>query len=704
MFLLMFLLFFPARTKLYAKECRNFSCKSSEEISVSEIFDEEIPDEEIFDEEIFNSGYYDEDFFEDEFFPVLEEEAGLSIVGTRQSSQQMAVVDRVDIEQRGAGDLASLLQEAFSLNIAQYGPYGSQTSVHLRGYSSKRIAFLIDGVPANSVMDGGFDINQIDINSIERIEVIYGGSDSKFNVSGAMGGVINIITVKRQDPGWRFSGSVSNTSTMPGEYRDHNGERESPHWEDFFDTQSITFSTAYGSDGFSVRGSVFANRAANHFVYTDHFSHLRRKENNEVWDAGANASFVWELIDLNKLIATTNFYYGNKNIPISGFSSIFGAQEEFSSRQTIMLDMPHAFHDDLAAEAALSWHFARLDYVSPAVMGELVPLNFSRHDQNSLSVINRWAWCPGERLTLRSGFDYRFIQLDSTEIGNRSRHDGGVYLTAELKPVWQFQIIPSVKLALTNAGPINITAIPKLGLLWNVTDFLIFKNNYFRCFKFPEFEELYWTGGGGFGNPDLRPEDGWGGDIGAEWSLNRLPLAFGLTLESVFFTQWMKDSIHWYSGSSGVWRPENAGEALFFGLDNSVHFKIPVSLGPVKQISPSFTYKYLHSYLLSFGYTFTSNNRIPYNPVHTIGCDLDISWESGSVIISAHYESVRYHDRANLIELEPQLLLNATVNQAITENTEAFASLRNILNTSYESFYAYPMPGITLTLGMRVQF
>jgi len=646
---------------------------------------------------------YSQDYFEDDdYFLELEEESSLTVVGTRQTSQQMAVIDREDIEQRGAQDLASLLVEVLDLNIARYGAYGSQTSIQLRGYSTKRVALLIDGVPANSAMDGGFDINQIDLNSIERIELIYGGSDTKFNVSGAMGGVINIITVKKQAPGWSFGGAVSNTSAIPGEYRSQDGKSQSPNWEDLFDAQNISVSAAYGgnADGsgrFSFRGGVFANRAANHFIYTDHFSYLRRKDNNEVWDTGANLSFVWQLGDYSRLIASTNFYYGDKNIPTSGFSSIFGNQEDLISRQTIMLDMPRAFHDDLATEASLSWNFARMDYTSPADV-------LSRHNQNNLSAINRWAWYPGERLTLRSGIDYRFIYLDSTEIGNRGRHDGGIYLTAEYRPLKEFQIIPSVKAVFTSGGSADVTFVPKLGLLWNVTDFLIFKNNYFRSFKFPEFEELYWSGGGGTGNPDLRAEDGWGGDIGAAWSFKKL-----LTLESTFFTQWMKDSIHWYSGSGGVWRPENVGEAIFFGLDSSIRFNIPVSKGPIKQISPALTYKYLRSYLLSFGYGFASDKRIPYNPEHTIGGALDVSWiagslGSGALLVSGHFESLRYDDRANLVKLKPHFLLNVTVNQEITRSLTAFASLRNILNTSYESFFAYPMPGITVTLGLRVKF
>ena len=119
---------------------------------------------------------YDDDYF------YFDDEMSLTIVGTRHTSQQILLIEREDIESSGAQDLASLLQEALNLNLARYGSYGNQASIHLRGYSSRRLAFLIDGVPVNSAFDGRFDVSQIDLNSVERIEVIYGGSDTKFNV------------------------------------------------------------------------------------------------------------------------------------------------------------------------------------------------------------------------------------------------------------------------------------------------------------------------------------------------------------------------------------------------------------------------------------------------------------------------------------------------------------------------------------------
>jgi outer membrane cobalamin receptor len=72
--------------------------------------------------------------------------------------------------------------------------------------------------------------------------------------------------------------------------------------------------------------------------------------------------------------------------------------------------------------------------------------------------------------------------------------------------------------------------------------------------------------------------------------------------------------------------------------------------------------------------------------------------------VSAHYETTRYADTLNEMPLEPHCTVHATVNQNIGAYLTAFGSLRNILNSHYESFAGYYMPGISLTLGIRAKF
>ncbi|MDR2742231.1 MAG: TonB-dependent receptor, partial [Treponema sp.] len=383
-------------------------------------------------------------------------------------------------------------------------------------------------------------------------------------------------------------------------------------------------------------------------------------------------------------------YYGDKNIPTSGYAELKGKQKDFSTRQNMMLDMPRAFRDDLATEASLSHTWETLTYEPPAGASSL-------HDEHIMTAINRWSWYPLSWFALKAGADYRYITLDSTDMHRRDQHDGGLYLTGELKPVEKFLIIPSVKAVFNSNGASPVVPVPKLGFAWFVTEDFTIRNNYFRSFKNPDFEDLYWPDQGDVaGNPDLNPEDGWGADLGAVYRYKIF------SLDTTFFTQYTNDSIHWAPGAGGVWRPSNVGAAVFFGLDSKISVAIPLSKGPFSKIIPSLTYQYMRSYLLSYGYDFSSEKRIPYMPDHTVGFSVDLPWKTGSLLISGYFESERYSDTANITVLDSHFLLNANVNQKIGKNLTAFAVFRNLLNASYQSFYEYPMPGLTITVGLRM--
>ena len=264
---------------------------------------------------------YDDEEFYDDWLPM--EGGGITILGSVNTTQQMEIVDRETIEKTRAPDVPSLLQDALGLGVTRYGPYGNSAGVNIRGFDVKRVAVLIDGIPANSTSSGDFNFYSIDPLSIERIEVIHGGSDTKYNVSGALGGVINIITVKKANPGWSFGGSIANTSYLPGQYNKYGGGTGGPHWQDLVDSQNVNLFGAYGAELYSLTLSVFGNRAGNHYLFKDYFDITRRKEGNEIFDAGASVSFIRSIGDLSKLIASVSFYYGDKNIPVSGYASVY---------------------------------------------------------------------------------------------------------------------------------------------------------------------------------------------------------------------------------------------------------------------------------------------------------------------------------------------------------------------------------------------
>jgi vitamin B12 transporter len=400
------------------------------------------------------------------------------------------------------------------MSVTRYGGYGNQTELSLRGFDTERIAILIDGIPANSPRSGEFDVSQVDINNVERIEVIYGGSDTKYNVSGALGGVINIITIKKQKPGFNFSGVISNTGYQPGRYnmRHANGQIGEPHPEDLFDMQTLSFSAGYGAETFSWKAGIFGNRADNHYLYEDDYGYARHKQSNEVLDTGGNVSLAWDLSDTTTLLSDTKYYYAHRNFPITPNSTGFAVADDFSVTENVLFNAPVIFREDLGTEASVSYQYSNTSYGADI-----------KSFDHYVTGINRWGWYPGEKCTFRVGADWRSLYIDSRSATEtqpiKTGNQGGLYLTGEYSPVKQVMIIASVK-GVTDTK--QAVAVPKLGFRWEIAPQFVLKNNYFRSFKFPDFDDLYYRSLDSFfvGNPNLGPEDGIGADLTGEFVPN----------------------------------------------------------------------------------------------------------------------------------------------------------------------------------------
>jgi vitamin B12 transporter len=280
----------------------------------------------------------------------------------------------------------------------------------------------------------------------------------------------------------------------------------------------------------------------------------------------------------------------------------------------------------------------------------------------------------------------------------KTGHLGGLYLTGEFSPVKRFMLIGSVK-GVTDTK--QSAAVPKLGFRWEITPAFTLKNNYFRSFKFPDFDDLYYRSLDSVfvGNPNLKPEDGYGADLTGEFAPNDL-----FRLDMTAYVQQTEDSIHWVKSAGGRWSPENIGTAFFVGFDVRPALTLKLGRGIFQTLTLGASYQYQLSWLLSGSLKFADGYRIPYMPTHIIGGKIDLAWKTGSLLLSAHYETTRYADTLNEMPLDPYCIVHMTVNQDIGKAWTLFASLRNILNAHYESFAGYYMPGITLTAGVRAKF
>lgn len=130
---------------------------------------------------------------------------------TSLTGKVITVITKEQLEQSSGKDLAQVLTEQAGIYIGGANSNaGKDKSVYLRGARIDHTLITMDGVPLYdpSGIGGNFDIRNIPIASVERIEILK-GSQSTLYGSDAIAGVINIITKKTGNKTATGSGLLS---------------------------------------------------------------------------------------------------------------------------------------------------------------------------------------------------------------------------------------------------------------------------------------------------------------------------------------------------------------------------------------------------------------------------------------------------------------------------------------------------------------
>lgn len=112
----------------------------------------------------------------------------------RNSVYQVRTIDSERIRARGATNIQTILNTELGIRFSNDPTLGT-TDIQLMGMTGQSVKILLDGIP---LVDRGAtreSLGQIDINTIERIEIVEGPMSVIYGTD-ALAGVINIITKK----------------------------------------------------------------------------------------------------------------------------------------------------------------------------------------------------------------------------------------------------------------------------------------------------------------------------------------------------------------------------------------------------------------------------------------------------------------------------------------------------------------------------
>jgi outer membrane receptor protein involved in Fe transport len=126
----------------------------------------------------------------------------------RNSPFTKSIISQSDIEEKPLISITEVMKYEPGISIMRDGIWGSE--INIRGLSRENVVTLIDGNRIVTSTDISARLAMIDMNDIDRIEIIKGATSSIYG-SGATGGIVNVISKspKLYNDKFSFSGKVA---------------------------------------------------------------------------------------------------------------------------------------------------------------------------------------------------------------------------------------------------------------------------------------------------------------------------------------------------------------------------------------------------------------------------------------------------------------------------------------------------------------
>lgn len=419
------------------------------------------------------------------------------------------VIDKEEFNARGAVNLAEALASSLNIRTSQDLAIGS-TGLSLQGISSQNVKILIDGVPLVNRNGNGnaADLSQINLNNIERVEIVEGPMAVNYGAN-ALAGVINLITIKTADAPTEINVTIHEetvgSEVGPGKGRHIQGIDIRHNLSEKWFTQIGALHTDFQG----YQGS-FSGRQKEWNPKDQLQTNLLLKRN------GNNHSVYYRLDYLDELIQ--NQGQSNNNYLPSGENQPFAIDEEYNTQRVIhqiQAEGKLPFLSRYTAFASFSdFERKKSKFSENLVTGER-QLTTASGDQD-VSTYKVWEFGGSGYNPVSGNLDWQLgYQLNFEEVGGgriqegtQSINDIAFYSSLEWKPWEKTTLRPGVRLAINSV--FGSQAVPSLQLKQVFNSKTDMRLSYGRGYRAPSVRELYFefvdSNHRIFGNPNLSPE------------------------------------------------------------------------------------------------------------------------------------------------------------------------------------------------------
>ncbi len=595
---------------------------------------------------------------------------------------KVTVITEKEIQETGAENLDQVFRDISEAVIVGDSLYqGVKPQVNLRGVPDQsRTMVMVDGVPLNAAWLGRIEWWMIPVESVERIEVVYGPMSALYG-SAAMGGVINVITKPPTEPsvtllkgnggsldswttvvtqsekhgsfGYYFAGRIFETGSYIAEERPrpYNVPRQHDDWSTMLKlewepdpTSNLTFNYIHGEED-SCRGREYFNR--NDIV---NFAYLKYRK------LAVNAEHKATLY-LNDQPWNRDFDRGPQ------YNYLDMIEDINSTYAGVMLDSTYLdfWRDDNSLTIGVNYKHGVIamndDYQrvtrTAAAGGQQSLVSFFLHDELKLGY---------GAMVATAG-----VRIDHCDSCRGFARDTG---QAGPPPVPPFSYVYNAK-SWTEASP-------KAALVYHPSEVSTLRFSYGHAFHAPELQQLYTVLARPnrtiLGNPDLEPE-----------TLDSFELGFN----RVFERSRIDVSLYYSTGSDFIGRRRTGPRT--YEYDN-------ISSIGISGVEVNLKHQPNRNWLFRASYTFNKSivekddvnpaiegNDLPLSPQHRATVRATYETPRGLEASAAlRHVSKMYADDQNTDPLEGYCTFDLQFAKQLTETLEASLLLRNLCDKRYD--------------------
>ena len=600
------------------------------------------------------------------------------------------VIDTLTLQHSIHSDLAGLLTNHSTIYVKSTGN-GLLSTASFRGTDPSHTKVFWNGIRLNSPMLGQVDLSMVPVCFTDQVSLLH-GSSSLSETSGALGGTISLQSV----PEWDKKTSLK-------------VNQEVASFHSWYTTSELNL--RFGNLLSSTR--LFYNRARNDFPFKN--TGILPVEKTTLKNAGYrksgfNQDLYYRINHKNQVSLHLWHQQADRNIPQPmSYEGDRRTEKQYDNQFFSSAGWKH-YGDKSTLEFRSGLSIAKLNYLFKFPESGFVNVD-SRSRETGIHNRFKLDHDINDKtgLITEVSHTYSRVRIEEqvkSEGYNAQQSEFSAMMMLNRQITKRFKAWLLFREDLVNSELLPV--MPSLGGAYKIfkNKEIYIKSTLSRNYNIPSLNDLYWIPGG---NPDLKPEMSYTGDLSA--MIKHKQGNHEITGEVIGFASLIEDWILWSPTQFQYWTAENIASVFSRGLETMFSSAITGN---------DFQFRLNANYSLTFTtnrHAVSANDRsrgkqLIYIPRHLVNASAYSNYKGYYMKYAFLLVGKRYTQSSNEVSHFDAVLNTYSLNHIVIGKelnisrlkTSIQAGIYNIFNTSYQVILARPMPGRNFTMNLEIKF